>query len=95
LGSGWSDAGKALAANVGLVTIRNFDTGKLDAGGHNLFRSRIGVITSGRNPPTATPASIRNVPFTSIRDVAQTSQMRKYRPFVEACRTGQFDPLLT
>jgi hypothetical protein len=40
---------------------------------------------------TSTTA-IRKVRFTSIRDVAQTSQMRKYRSIGDGCRTGQFDP---
>jgi hypothetical protein len=36
---------------------------------------------AGKDSPST--VAIRNVRFTSIRDVAQTAQMRKYRPFAD------------
>jgi hypothetical protein len=45
-------------------------------------------------PTEASKAVVRYVRNTWIRDVAQTSQMRKYRSSAEDLRTGQIDPLL-
>jgi hypothetical protein len=46
-----------------------------------------------RYPPNCDfPAAIRNDRSTSIRDIAPTSQLRKYRSIGDGCRTGQFGP---
>jgi hypothetical protein len=47
-----------------------------------------------RPSQAAASALIANGRFTSIRDVDQTSQMRKYRSIGDGCRTGNSTPLL-